>query len=216
VSLTVAANIGVKAQGADLAIVFSEQPSILVQIGGQPVYQAVEGTGLQRIVNTSPFIVRDEAGIYYMKVFDGWMEAYDLTGLWSVSGAAPRGAEQALRQAVTQQTVDLLIGASPAQRDDRPSLDAGAVPEIVVSTEPAVLIVTDGPPRFVKVEGSALEYVENTTANVFKEPTDDELYVRTGGRWFRSWTTDGPWEFVPDRELPTDIAACDRWRSSGS
>jgi hypothetical protein len=189
------------------AILFAEEAAILVLIDGEPVYRPVEGTDLQRIINTKPFIVRDEAGLHYMKVFDGWMEAYELTGIWSVSGVAPRGAERALQQAVTQKTVDLLEGATPAHPDDTPRLDAGAVPAIFMSTEPAELIVTNGPPRFVTVEGSSLEYVENTTANVFKEPTDDELYVLTAGRWFRAWTIDGPWEFVPSRELPADFAA---------
>jgi hypothetical protein len=187
-------------------MLFSEQSAILVLIDGDPVYRPLKGTDLQRIINTKPFIVRDPAGIHYMKVLDGWMEAYGLTGMWSVSGVAPRGVEQALQQAVTQKTVDLLDGAKPGHPDDRPTLDAGA-PAIFMATQPAELFITNGPPRFVNIEGSSLEYVENTTANVFKEPTDEELYVLTAGRWFRAWTTDGPWEFVPSRELPADISA---------
>ena len=121
-----------------------------------------------------------------MKVFDGWMEAYGLTGMWSVAGVPPRGGEQALQQAVASKTVDLLDGATPGRPGDTPKLDEGAGPTVFISTEPAELIVTDGPPRFATVEGTSLEYVENTTANVFKEPTDDELYVLASGRWFRS------------------------------
>src|SRR5471032_434146 len=186
---------------------FSEQAAILVLIDGAPVYRPIEGTDLQRIINTKPFIVRDPADIHYMKVFDGWMEAYGLTGDWSVSGVAPHGVAPALQQAVTQKTVDLLDGANPGHPDDTPRLDAGVPPVIFISTKPPELIVTNGPTRFVKVEGSSLEYVANTTATMFKEPTDDELYVLTSGRWFRGWSTDGPWEYVPSGKLPADIAA---------
>ena len=233
---------GTKSQGLPInndppTFFFSERAAILVLIDGAPVYRPIDGTNLQRIINTKPFIVRDTAGVHYLKVFDGWMEAYGLTGMWSVSGVAPRGVARALQQAVTQRTVDLLDGASPGHPDDRPALDAGAPPTIFVSTKPAELVVTNGPPRFVKIEGSSLEYVENTTAKVFKEPTDDELYILTAGRWFRAWNTDGPWEYVPSRELPADLTAIanspgsariggwrgapakdlyDRWRSSGS
>jgi hypothetical protein len=42
---------------------------------------------------------------------------------------------------------------------------------------------------------------------VLKEPTDTELYVLTSAGWYRAWTTDGPWQFVPRPELPADIAA---------
>jgi hypothetical protein len=188
-------------------LLFSEQPAILVLIDGDPVYRDVIGTDLQRVINTKPFIVRDTAGIHYLKVFDGWLQAYSLTSLWSVAGVPPRGAEQALQDAVDAKTVDLLDGATPGKPGETLKLDAAAPPTMFISAEPAELIVTNGSPRFAAVEGTALEYVENTTANVFKEPTDEELYVLTAGRWFRAWRTDGPWQFVPSRELPADIAA---------
>jgi hypothetical protein len=185
---------------------FSEQPAILILIDGDPVYRSIEGTDLQRVVNTKPFIVRDMDGIHYLKAFDGWMQAYILTGLWS-AGVPPAGAERGLQQAVAAGTVDLLDGPIPGKRDETPTLAAGGVGTVFVSTEPAELIVTSGPFQFALVEGTSLKYVENTTANVFKEPTDDELYVLSAGRWFRSWRTDGPWQFVPSNELPADFAA---------
>jgi hypothetical protein len=185
---------------------FSEQPAILILIDGDPVYRSIEGTDLQRVVNTKPFIVRDMDGIHYLKAFDGWMQTYILTGLWS-AGVPPPGAELALQQAVAAGTVDLLDGPIPGQRGETPTLDGGAVGTIFVSTEPAELIVTSGPFRFAPIEGTSLTYVENTMANVFKEPTDNELYVLSAGRWFRSWRTDGPWQFVPSNELPADFAA---------
>ena len=183
--------------------VFSDRPSILVLIDGKPVYRSVEGTDLRRIINTKPFIVGDSSGLHYLKVFDGWMEAYGLDG-WSVSGVAPEGAEQALQEAVAAKTVDVLDGATPATADT-PHLDDDTAPSIIVSQEPAELIVTDGPARFAALAGTPLQYVENTTAHVFKEPTDHQLYVLAAGRWFRAWTTHGPWQFVSSRELPADL-----------
>jgi hypothetical protein len=54
--------------------------------------------------------------------------------------------------------------------------------------------------------GTSLERLVNTSTIVFKEPTDDELYVLVTDHWFRAWTTDGPWQFVPAERLPSDIA----------
>jgi hypothetical protein len=48
--------------------------------------------------------------------------------------------------------------------------------------------------------------LQNTNAVVFKEPTDKELYVHVDDGWFRAWTTDGPWERVPENALPADLA----------
>src|SRR3954463_14961669 len=131
------------------AILFAEQPSILVRIDGEPVYRPIAQTNLQRIVNTKPFIVRDEAGLYYMKVFNGWMEAYELTGMWWVSGVAPHGVEPAFERAVAEASVDLLSGADPRPPGERPWRALAASPAFFFSCEPAELIAPDGPPRFV-------------------------------------------------------------------
>ena len=188
---------------ASTHIFFVEAPALLITTDGDPIYGGVEGTGLERIVNTRAFIVRDRAGIHYLKVFDGWMEAYSLNGDWSVSGVAPEGGPDAFRRAVDAKLVDRLDGdGSPA---GRPSL-ASDVPSIVVSPEPAALIVTEGPARYETVGGASLESLVNTTTKVFREPTDQQLYVLVGGRWFRAWATDGPWEFIRNDELPADIA----------
>jgi hypothetical protein len=133
-----------------------------------------------------------------MKVHDGWMEAYALTDTWSPAGTVPEGAETALKQAIDANEVDLP--------------NEGPVPAVYVSTTPAELIVTDGEPQFVPVDGTSLLYVSNTTVHVFKEPTDRELYVLASGRWYRSWTTNGPWEYVAEEELPRDFREHSRQR----
>jgi hypothetical protein len=183
-------------------IFFAESPAILIRIDGDPVYRSVEGTHLERVINTKALIVRDSGGLHYLKVLDGWMEAFELTGEWLVSGVAPPGKE-ALQRVVDAKLVDVL-DANGSQERGR-SLEEQA-PAIYVSLEPAELITTDGPPQYQTVDGTSLEYMANTNANVFKEPTDQELYVLISGRWFRAWTTDSPWQFIPSNELPADIA----------
>jgi hypothetical protein len=187
---------------ADAKIYFAQSPALLIPIDGEPVYQPVEGTDLERIVNTKTLIVRDHADIHYLKIRDGWMEAYSLSGDWSVSGVAPPGGLEALEGAVDA-NLDLLAGERSQPRV--PSLSEQA-PAIYVSTTPAQLIITDGPEQYKKVEGTSLEYLANTTGNVFREPTDQQLYALVSGRWFRAWTTDGPWRFMPGSDLPADIA----------
>jgi hypothetical protein len=186
-------------------ILFAEEPAILIRVDGEPVYQRVNGTDLQRITNTKPFIVRDSADIHYLKVRGGWMQAYGFHGRWTVAGVPPTGAEQALRRIAVAQKVDRLEASGPP--DNPPRLDDATAPAIFISTTPAELVVMDGSPRYARVDGTTLAYIENTTANVFKEPTDDELYVLTSSGWYRAWTTDGPWQFVPANQLPADIAA---------
>jgi hypothetical protein len=188
-------------------IIFSTSPAVLILIDGEPVYRPVPGTGLQRVMNTKPLIVRDVTGMCYLKILDGWMEAYSLDdGWWSPSGLAPDGGNVALGQAVASKTVDLLDGVDRKNPAGKPSLANGPAPVIFISTKPAELILTDGPMVFRTIEGTSLQYVVNTSADVFREPTDQELYLLMSGRWFRSWRTDGPWQFVATNELPADFA----------
>lgn len=188
-------------------IILSTVPAIIVRIDGDPVFRPVPGTELQRIVNTKPLIVRDVIGTYYLKVLDGWMEAYSLDGVsWSVSGVAPTGSSLALQQAVASKTVDLLDGVDPKNPAGARSLTDEPAPNIFISKASAELIVTEGPMVFAPIEGTSLEYVANTTADLFREPTDQELYLLIAGQWFRSWKADGPWQSVPGGELPADFA----------
>ena len=190
-----------------LRIIFSSSPAVLIRIDGDPVYRDVDGTKLQRIVNTTAFIVREPSGTFYLKARHGWMEAYTLTGDWTLAGAPPDGAGEALRRAVSAGALDLVEVGEPGDLDPGSSPATAPVPAIYVSVTPTELIVTDGPARFVPFAGTALAYVENTTAHVFREPTDGELFVFASGRWFRSWTTDGPWQSAGTRDLPADIAS---------
>jgi hypothetical protein len=188
-----------------LRIVFAEAPALLIRIDGEPVYRNIPGTDLQQIVNTRVLIVRNHADIHYLKVFDGWMESYGLMGDWSVSGVSPFGEHTTLEDAVEAQTVDLLDEDSSGPGEPANSLEADP-PGIVIATEPTALIATDGPPQYETIPGTSLKYLVNTKAKVFREPTDDELYVVVDREWFRAWTTDGPWEYVANDQLPADIA----------
>jgi hypothetical protein len=192
--------------GTAPTIIFAASPALLVRIDGDPVYRHVAGTSLQRIVNTKPLILRDETGAHYLKILDGWMEAYSLEDWWSIAGVPPAGADVALSEAVAAKDVDLLDDGQVQGSGDGSRLTNRRQPAIYISTTPAVLVVTEGPPRFAAVPGTSLEYIENTTAKVFREPTDQELYVWVSGRWFRSWRTEGPWQFIPANQLPADFA----------
>jgi hypothetical protein len=188
-------------------IIFSTTPSLLIVLDGAPVYRAVPGTDLERVVNTKPLIVRDTAGMCYLKIRDGWMQAYSLDSeWWSVSGVPPAGGPVALREAVASGTVDLLEGPNATSSGGAPHLSDDTAPTVVISQAPAQLIVTDGPMVFAPIAGTSLQYVVNTRADVFKEPTDQELYALVAGRWFRSWKPEGPWQAIASRDLPADFA----------
>ena len=186
--------------------VFSEHPAVLVLIDGEPIWRAVQGTALQRVLNTRALILRDSSGTMYLHLFDGFVQAQWLSGPWAAAQRVPSTLPRVAQNLAKEGVIDLMEGASPGEKtQQRPSLKRGT-PEVIVTTVPTELIVTEGPADWVPIEGTMLLFVNNTTGNVFKDLSDQRNYVLVAGRWFRAPGFGGPWEHVPGASLPPDFA----------
>ena len=186
-------------------IISSEVPAILVYIDGEPAYRPVDGTALQRVINTRPLLLKDAQGKHYLRVFDGWMVADAVSGPYARLTSSLPDLEKARKAAIQSRQVDLLTGQSDA-KDKVPSLAKPPVPQIHIATAPTELIVTDGPAQWQPIQGTKLLYVTNTTGHIFKEVADQDSYLLISGRWFRASDMQGPWTFVPADKLPADFA----------
>ncbi|WP_438298754.1 autotransporter [Pseudomonas sp. NMS19W] len=186
-------------------IISSDVPAMLVYIDGDAAYRPVDGTGLQRVINTRPLLLKDGQGKHYLHVFDGWMVADQLTGPYTLLSSPLADLEKAKKAAIESRQVDLLTGQSDP-KDKVPSLARPPQPKIFVATTPTELIVTDGAPQWLPIQGTQLLYVSNTTGHIFKEIGDQNSYVLISGRWFRAADMNGPWTFTPADKLPADFA----------
>ena len=193
------------------AIVFSSVPAILVLVDGEPAWRAVPNTDLQRVINTSPIILKDKTGALYLHLYDGWMRAAALGGPWAVASAPPASLEKALKQILDAKAGDPLTGGTPDDPESKdvkqPTLKTGPIPVVYTATSPTELIVTDGEPNYVPIDGTQLLYVKNTTGRVFKDIADQKSYVLVSGRWFSAPGPEGPWAYVPFDGLPKDFAS---------
>lgn len=198
---------GVKVQNAPPRIIVSEKPAILVLVDGQPVLRQVDGEqSLLRVINTRALLLLDQAnGAYYLYTMNRWATASALDGRWSAAANPPPNLAAAKDAAVKQGQVDLLSDPPGAAKTE---LEQGTLPELYVSTGPAELLQTDGPPQYQPVASTQLLDVTNTTADVFLDTSNQTYYVLVSGRWFSSSSlTQGPWDFVPPDRLPADFAA---------
>jgi hypothetical protein len=187
-------------------IIFASSPALLVYVDGAPRYEPVKDTALVRVVNTRMLLLKAATGTHYLHLFDGYLEAPGLDGPWTVSKAPPKDAAKAEERALASRQTDLLVGREDPGTSQRPTLANGFVPQIFVATNPTELIVTQGEPNFVAIGGTKLLYAINTTGNVFNHLADRKTYVLLGGRWFRSASMQGPWEYVPGSKLPKTFA----------
>jgi hypothetical protein len=178
-------------------IIVSPTPGLLVRIDGTPSLRQPAGAPLMRVINTRALILLDpRTGWYYLHVRGRWAQASTIQGPWTAAVNPPAALEDAKRAAVATGTVDLLDGGA----------QSGPLPTIYVSTEPAELIETTGPPTWSPIEGTELLSVTNTQAHIFLELRSQYTYVLISGRWFRARSLDGPWEYVPGGQLPRDFA----------
>jgi hypothetical protein len=196
----------VPVKNAPPKFVFSQKAAILVLIDGEPVWRALPGTALQRILNTRALVLQDASGNLYIHLFDGFVQAPGLSGPWTVAQNIPPAADATAHSLAAQGVVDLMEGPpDPKDPKKKPSLASGA-PQVIVATVPTELIVTEGPSNWVPLEGTNLLYVQNTTGNLFMNLNDQKTYVLVTGRWFRGPDFLGPWEYVPGTSLPPDFA----------
>jgi hypothetical protein len=191
-------------------ILFATEPTLLVVIDGEPQLVDMQGSALMRVINTPYFLVFDPAArTYWLNGGAVWYRATDLKAEWTASSAVP-GTVLAAYRKMQEQVPD-------EEREPAGTKPSGAKPpKIVVSFEPAELIACAGEPTYTPIADNALLYVSNTDQDVFKEIATQEVYVLLSGRWYRSGSLDGPWQFVRSDKLPAAFADIPEGSKKGS
>ena len=170
-------------------ILFQDRRAILVVYDGAPTLEPIEGSKIQRVVNTPYAVVFDpRTRDYYLNGANLWYRAKNPLGPWNDISSPPA----AIREIVPPDT------SSYDQVEGPP-------PDVLTATEPTELIATDGPPRYAPLVEDELLYIANTESDVVLEVSTQRLYVLISGRWFRAPSTDGPWTFVRGDKLPASF-----------
>jgi hypothetical protein len=197
---------GVEVKNDPPKVLVTDKPSLLVLIDGKPQLREIEGTKLQRVINTRAVLLFDnEKKTYYLRVQDWWLQTEDLEGFWSYAEKLPddmkKAEEYVVKQAATQ-TPQSDQGSKPSSLKDAGK--KGEIPVVYVEFGPAELIETKGEPQYKPIPGTGLEYAENTNGSVFR--LSGRYYILISGRWFGAASLQGPWTFMSGSDLPTDFA----------
>jgi hypothetical protein len=192
-------------------VFFSTRRAILILIDGNPRARPIKDTKLERIINTRVLIVHDPKNAkFYLHLMDGWLEASSITGPWGLADRLSGDLQKAVESVAANKQIDLLDGSAAGAKTEKPSLKESAkqnaIPEVLVSTEPAELLQTQGEPQVAAIEGTQLVYVTNTENDIFVYAPNQNHYILIAGRWFSSESMNGPWQFVAADQLPADFA----------
>jgi hypothetical protein len=160
-------------------VLVSYSPAILVPIDGTPVFKPVGNSGFQRIINTKALILQGGPGnALYLAVYDGWLSAASLQGPWLQTSTLPAGLAATAQSVAKTGAVDMLTGGPDAK--PKPSL-ANGVPSIMISQVASELIIFNGQPDFVPINGTQLLWAANTTSDVFVNTANSGYYVLMAG-----------------------------------
>ncbi|MHC4749807.1 MAG: hypothetical protein ACYTFW_08015 [Planctomycetota bacterium] len=176
-------------------IIYVTHPAVLVVIDGEPQLSQVEDSSLMQVVNTPFFIVLDpKAKRYYLKGGEEWFFATDISGPWKKENNPPASAVALAAKEFSSDS------QAPAQSSTE------RMPQIIVSTEPTELVITDGQPKYTPIDGTDLLYVSNTESDLFMHIGTQLHFVLLSGRWYASTKLTGPWSYVAADKLPVSFA----------
>lgn len=176
-------------------------PAVLVLIDGQPAFGPVrQFEGWQRVVNSRALILRGADGTYHLNAAGYWYSSRSLSDGWREAPAS-RGLLAVAAAAARQAPVDPLL-ARNAPRAPRP-------PAVIVSAEPAELVLLQGSAQMRPVQGTRLLAVSNADHSLFMLPADNRYYLLISGRWFSAPQLDGAWQYVPGNQLSREFARID-------
>jgi hypothetical protein len=169
-------------------IIFTTTPSMLILVDGEPIFEGIEKTEYERVVNSPFFVVRDtKKGTYYINGGNQWYTSVNFAD-WNPTSSVPRKLEQI---------------AEEAMGGDEESDEETVIPEIILRTAPAELLQSDGEPDFAPIEGTSILYMTNTADDILLNIESQEFYILVAGRWYRSKSLkEGPWSFVEPDKVP--------------
>lgn len=179
-------------------IVYRDQPALLLSIDGDPVLREIKDSPYKAVINTPYPLIFDGSYYYLNAAKDVWYRARKAIGPYQFE-AGPPAAIKAMVNADESETSEV------AESQPSEPITRSNAPEIVVSTEPTELIVTEGPAAFVPLVEDLL-VLQNSDDDVFMHVSSQKFYIVLSGRWYQASSLNGPWDYAPADNLPAAFA----------
>ena len=183
------------------AIFVATSNTALMMINGKEIKVPIANTELDFVVNTNwDLFYHKKTSQYYVLNGKAWQKTQSLQSpKWKIISNLPSDFAK-LPNDSNWNAIKKMI---PAQK---PVIEPA---NILVSFEPAELILIAGKASLKPIEGTSIHWVSNTEADLFKH--FDIYYYLVSGRWFKANDFKGPWaavEKLPDgfAKIPADHA----------
>ncbi len=182
-------------------ILYREKPTTLILLEGEPIEQQDDNLKMVRVVNSPYLIIKNpDDNRYYLYGGNFWYRSNQVKTGWTNVKSLPskiRAVDAALKEQEKKDT---------GKKDEEKSPKFTVPTDILVSTEPAELIQTEGKATYKPIENSTLLYVDNSLDEIFKDIESQRNFILLSGRWYSSNSMEGPWQYVPSDALPAAFA----------
>ncbi len=170
------------------AVFFSKREAVLVNFDGEPIWSPIQGNDLKFAINTNwDLFSHEPTKTFYLRSDATWLKTSDLKGAWTAAGTLPGS----FAKLPADENWKEVKGSLPGK-----SVPASQRPTVLVSYQPAELILLRGEPSYVTVGNTNLLWVNNTENDVFRLGRAGAVYFLVTGRWFSAPDFTGPWTFA--------------------
>jgi hypothetical protein len=182
-------------------VLFVTQPSMLVLIDGQPKLQNNKDLKLDMVVNTPFTIVKNSDGHFYLYGAKHWYVSNAAIGPYIYTNGNVPDNIRYVQQVISSKSQN--NGTDNSKADANPNV----IPNIIVSTDPAELIQSNGEPNFTPIQGTNLLYMSNSDNDIFMDENSQKYFVLISGRWYQTKNLNSDdWKYIPADQLPGDFA----------
>lgn len=182
-------------------IMYSQQPTTLVVIDGEPFIKPDTQLGVNRVLNT-PFLLIQQPNdnLFYLYASPFWYQSTAILTGWTPVSKLPGWLKRLTRKIKKQEKENQEI---PVEDSDEEPVEPTT---IVVRTKPTELIQSVGQAQLAPIQGTNLLYMVNTEDAVFMDISSQRYYVVLSGRWYNAASLNGSWQYIPADSLPADFA----------
>ncbi len=177
-------------------IYYRTKPTSLVILDGEPIIKKDKDLDAERVLNT-PFLIFREDDQWNMYNGGIWYKSDSVTTGWSVETTLSAKVKSINEQIKKQEKEN---------NDSDEVLEEPKVTDILVTTIPAELLQSNGECIYKDIDSTSLSYVSNSSDNIFRDNSNQKIYVLLAGRWYSSSSLQGPWTFNESDKLPADFS----------
>jgi len=169
----------------------SLRPAELIETGGEPELEKIEGTGVSWVKNTdSDLFFFDADKHWYYLAAGRWFKASALTERWSFVDTPPADFAKIPSE---HPRGEVLVSVPGTDAAEEAVVQASIPRKASVKREGTTIEVTyDGDPEFEEIEGTGgVAYALNTPNDVLRY--ESRFYCVSDGVWFEAGAVTGPW-----------------------